>query len=194
MTLKLRILAVTAIAMGGLLVTTGCSSLKVNVIRDPAIAIAPGSTWAWGPQPAEKRPDELDPRVNNSIIHERVRRAVDRVLGQKGFRQTDPNSADFLVAYRVGVKDARQVVTQTIPVGPNYWGGWGWGWGYYGPPPMVTSREITYTEGALMLDMMQRSTGKLAFRAIGVDQDVTGADGSEEQIQKAVEKLLQELP
>jgi len=194
MTLKLRILAVTAIAMGGLLVTTGCSSLKVNVIRDPAIAIAPGSTWAWGPQPAEKRPDELDPRVNNSIIHERVRRAVDRVLAQKGFRQTDPNSADFLVAYRVGVKDARQVVTQTIPVGPNYWGGLGWGWGYYGPPPMVTSREITYTEGALMLDMMQRSTGKLAFRAIGVDQDVTGADGSEEQIQKAVEKLLQELP
>ena len=194
MTLKLRILAVTAIAMGGLLVTTGCSSLKVNVIRDPAIAIAPGSTWAWGPQPAEKRPDELDPRVNNSIIHERVRRAVDRVLAQKGFRQTDPNSADFLVAYRVGVKDARQVVTQTIPVGPNYWGGWGWGWGYYGPPPMVTSREITYTEGALMLDMMQRSTGKLAFRAIGVDQDVTGADGSEEKIQKAVEKLLQELP
>ncbi len=194
MTLKLRILAVTAIAMGGLLVTTGCSSLKVNVIRDPAIAIAPGSTWAWGPQPAEKRPDELDPRVNNSIIHERVRRAVDRVLAQKGFRQTDPNSADFLVAYRVGVKDARQVVTQTIPVGPNYWGGWGWGWGYYGPPPMVTSREITYTEGALMLDMMQRSTGKLAFRAIGVDQDVTGAAGSEEQIQKAVEKLLQELP
>jgi len=194
MTLKLRILAVTAIGMGGLLVTTGCSSLKVNVIRDPAIAIAPGSTWAWGPQPAEKRPDELDPRVNNSIIHERVRRAVDRVLAQKGFRQTDPNSADFLVAYRVGVKDARQVVTQTIPVGPNYWGGWGWGWGYYGPPPMVTSREITYTEGALMLDMMQRSTGKLAFRAIGVDQDVTGADGSEEKIQKAVEKLLQELP
>jgi hypothetical protein len=193
MTLELRILAVTAIAMGGLLVTTGCSSLKVNVIRDPAIAMAPGSTWAWGP-PAEKRPDELDPRVNNSIIHDRVRRAVDRVLAQKGFRQTDPNSADFLVVYRVGVKDARQVVTLTFPVGPNYGGGWGWGWGYYGPPPMVTSREITYTEGALMLDMMQRSTGKLAFRATGVDQDVTGADGSEEQIQKTVEKLLQELP
>jgi multisubunit Na+/H+ antiporter MnhE subunit len=59
---------------------------------------------------------------------------------------------------------------------------------------MVTSREITYTEGALMIDMTQRSTGKLAFRSMGLDQDVTGADGSEEQIQKTVEKLLQELP
>jgi hypothetical protein len=192
MTLNLRTLAVTAIAMGGLLVATGCSSLKVNVIRDPAITIPPGSTWAWGPPPAEKKPDELDPRVNNSIIHERVQRAVERVLAQKGYRQTDPNSADFLAVYRVGVKDARQMVTQTVPVGPAYWGGWGWG--YYGPPPMVTSREITYTEGALMVDMIQRSTGKLAFRAIGTDQDVTGADGSEEQIQKTVEKLLQELP
>jgi uncharacterized protein DUF4136 len=192
MRLQLRTLAVTAFVMGGLLVTTGCSSLKVNVIRDPSIAIARGATWAWSPAPAEKKPEELDPRVNNSIIHERVQRALDRVLAQKGFRQTDPNRADFLAAYRVGVKDARQLVTQTVPVGPNYWGGWGWG--YYGPPPMVTSREITYTEGALMIDMIQRSTGKLAFRAIGVDQDVTGADGSEEQIQRTVEKLLQELP
>jgi hypothetical protein len=191
MTFKLRTRALTAIAMSGLLVAAGCSSLKVNVIRDHAITIPPGSTWAWGPAPTEKKPDELDPRVNNSIIHDRVQRAVERVLAQKGYRQTDPNSADFLVAYRVGVKDSRQVVTQAAPVGP-YWGGWGWG--YYGPPPMVTSREITYAEGALMIDIIQRSTGQLAFRSIGVDQNVTGANGSEAQIQKTVEKLLQELP
>jgi hypothetical protein len=190
MTLDLKAFAAAALAIAGLLMATGCSSLKVNVIRDPSIPIPPGSTWAWAPEPEAKRPEELDPRVNNTIIHGRVKQAVERVLAQKGYRQTDHNSADFLVAYRVGVKDSRQVVTQTVPVGPP----WGWGWGYYGPPPMVTSREITYTEGALVIDIIQRSTGKLAFRAIGQDQDVTGADGSEEQIQKSVTKLLQDLP
>jgi hypothetical protein len=192
MTRDLKTFAVAALAIAGLLMATGCSSLKVNVIRDPSVPIPPGSTWAWAPEPAEKRPEELDPRVNNSIIHGRVKQAVERVLAQKGYRQTDPNSADFLVAYRVGVKDSRQMVTQTMPVGPMYWGGWGWG--YYGPPPVAISREVTYSEGALMIDITQRSTGKLAFRATGQDQDVTGADGSEEQIQKSVTKLLQDLP
>jgi hypothetical protein len=188
----LKAFAVSALAIAGLLMATGCSSLKVNVIRDPSVPIPPGSTWAWAPEPAEKRPDELDPRVNNSIIHGRVKQAVETVLAQKGYRQTDPNRADFLVAYRVGVRDSRQLVTQAVPVGPMYWGGWGWG--YYGPPPMAITREVTYSEGALMIDMIQRSTGKLAFRATGQDQDVTGADGSEEQIQKTVTKLLQDLP
>lgn len=182
----------TVVAIAGVLVVAGCSSLKVNVIRDAAISIPPGSTWAWVTEPAEKRPEELDPRVNNSIIHGRVKQAMETVLAQKGYRLTDPASADFLVAYRVGVKDSRQMVTQSVPAGPMYWGGWGWG--YYGPPPMAISREVTYSEGALMIDITQRSTGKLAFRAIGLDQDVTGADGSEAQIQQTVTKLLQSLP
>ncbi len=184
--------AILAIACSALLVASGCSSLTVDVDRDSTIAIPPGSTWAWGPEPTPKRPDELDPRVNNSIIHGRIQRAIGAVLGQKAFRRAETSTADFLVAYRVGVKDARQVVTQAVPTGPPYWGGWGWG--YYGPPPLVTSQEISYTEGALVIDIVQRSTGKLAFRAIGRDTDVTQADMSDEGIQKIVTKMLGALP
>jgi Domain of unknown function (DUF4136) len=181
---------VAAMAMACFLMAAGCSSLKVVVDRDAAIPIPPGSTWAWGPEPKERRPEELDPRVDNSLIHGRVKQAVERVLAQKGLRQTDPHLADFLVAYRVGVRDARQLVTQPVPVGPPVWG---WGWGYYGPPPMMSSREVTFTEGALMIDVTQRSTGKLAFRAIGRDSDFTSADSTEVGIQKTVTKLLQDL-
>ena len=52
MTFKLRTRALTAIAMGGLLVAAGCSSLKVNVIRDHAITITPRSKCAWSPAQA----------------------------------------------------------------------------------------------------------------------------------------------
>jgi len=108
------------------LLAAGCSSLKVVVDRDDTIPSSPGSTWAWGPEPPEKRPDELDPRVNNTIIHGRVKRAVEQVLAQKGFRQTDATTADFLVFYRVGVKDSRRTVTQTVPAAaPMVWGGYG---------------------------------------------------------------------
>lgn len=187
----LRTLTVAAMSIIWLLGVTGCSSLKVVVDRDSTIPIPPGSTWAWGPEPPERRPDELDPRVNNSIIHGRVKRSVEAVLAQKGFRQVDDaQTADFLVYYRIGVRDARQVITQATPVAPM-WGGWGWG--FYGPPPIVTSREVTYTEGSLMIDLVQRSTGKLAFRAIGLDQDVTRADSSDEQMAQTVARTLRDL-
>jgi len=187
----LRTLTVAAMSVIWLLGVTGCSSLKVVVDRDSTIPIPPGSTWAWGPEPPERRPDELDPRVNNSIIHGRVKRSVEAVLAQKGFRQVDDaQTADFLVYYRIGVRDARQVITQATPVAPM-WGGWGWG--FYGPPPIVTSREVTYTEGSLMIDLVQRSTGKLAFRAIALDQDVTRADSSDEQMAQTVARTLRDL-
>jgi hypothetical protein len=59
---------------------------------------------------------------------------------------------------------------------------------------MAVSQQVNYTEGALMIDITQRSTNKLALRVMGLDQDVTGADGSEQQIQQTVTKLLQSLP
>jgi hypothetical protein len=183
-----------------LLLGAGCSTLRVDVDRDSTIPIPAGATWAWGPEPMPKQPEELDPRVNNSIIHGRVQRAVEAVLAEKGFRHSDPARADFLVEYRVGVRDRRERVTQAVGPPPGFigygpYGGWGpgWAWGYYGPPPMVTTREFQYTEGALVIDLVQRATGKLAFRATGTDS-ITREDGSDEAVREVVTRLLRDLP
>jgi hypothetical protein len=185
-----------AVCAAAAVLAAACSTLRVEVDRDSTVTIPPGATWAWGPEPMPKRPDELDPRVNNSIIHGRVQRAVEAVLAEKGFRRADPAQADFLVEYRVGVRDRSETVTQTIgtPPVPVAYGPWGpgWAWGYYGPP-MVTTRQIQYTEGALMIDIVQRSTGKLAFRATGIDS-ITREDGSDEAVREVVTKLLRDVP
>ena len=44
-----------------------------------------------------------------------------------------------------------------------------------------------------MIDLVQRATGKLAFRAIGLDRDVTQADNSDEQMTQTVARTLRDL-
>jgi hypothetical protein len=193
-----RAAGIGLLAVAMMLFASGCSTLRVEVDRDSTVPISAGATWAWGPEPAPKQPDELDPRVNNSIIHGRVQRSVEAVLAEKGFHQTDPGRADFLVEYRLGVRDRRETVTQAIGPrpGPMYgpYGPWGpgWTWGYYGPP-VVTTREIRYTEGALMVELIQQTTGKLAFRTTGTDS-ITREDGSDQAVLELVRRLLRDLP
>jgi hypothetical protein len=44
-----------------------------------------------------------------------------------------------------------------------------------------------------MIDLVQRSTGRLAFRATGTDS-VTREDASDEAMREVVSRLLRELP
>ncbi len=163
-----------------ILLAVGCgSTITVQTHRDPTIRIASGATYAWNPTPpADRHPAELDPRANNPTIHGRVRRAVESVLASKGFRQVDWAAAELLVNYRVGVMDRMQH-QQAVTGGPG--------------ARHMTVRTIEFTEGGLLIDLLERSTGKLAFRALGVD-DVTKEDSTEKAILDAVSLLLRDLP
>ncbi len=162
------------------LLATGCGSdLTVQTHRDPSIRIPAKATYAWDPTPlTPKHPAELDPRANNPTIHGRVKRAIETVLASKGFRQVDPATADFLVQYRVGVRDRREW-QQTATGGPG--------------ARHMTVRPLEYTEGGLMINLVERSTGKVAFQSLGLE-DVTKEDASEKAILDDVTRLLKELP
>jgi len=162
------------------LLTASCgSTLSVKTQRDSSIPIPAGATWGWNPTPpAQRLPAELDPRANNPTIHGRVKRAVETVLASKGFRQVEPITAEFLVNYRVGVRDARE--WQARPTG-------GAGTTH------MSVMQVEFTEGGLLIDLLERSTGKLAFRSWALE-DVARGDGSEKAIQDVVTQLLKELP
>jgi hypothetical protein len=161
------------------LLAAGCASpLSVKTQRDPSIAIPSGATWAWNPTPpAERLPGELDPRVDNPTIHGRIKGAIETVLASKGFRQVDPATAEFLVNYRAGVRNVRQ--WQQVLSG-------GAGTGH------MSVRPMDYTEGGLLIDFLEQSTGKLAFRSWAL-KDVVREDPSEKVIQDVVDQLLEDI-
>ena len=158
------------------LVVAGCgSSMDVKTYRDPGLRIPPSATYAWHPaQPARRLPEELDPRVDNPTIHGRVKQAVETVLAEKGFRQVEEAAANFLVSYRVGIREQHQ--WQQVTAGAR-----------------MSVIPVEYTEGGLMITLVERTTGKLVFQSLGLS-DVSQGGGSEKAIQDAVTEALKDLP
>lgn len=168
--------AALALALSAIAVTA-CETPggKVTTLQSSSVAVAAGSTYAWAPVDAAAR-GWADPRVANDIIQERLKTAVDTALAAKGFRQvSDPAQAQLLVAYHVGLQNQTETRVDTFGGGGTACGfrGCVHGWGLYGPPSVDVS-NINYTQGTVILDLMDRASGKLAWRATSekrVDQN-----------------------
>jgi Domain of unknown function (DUF4136) len=181
---------------------TACDDSDVSVDRDQSISIPAGSTWAWANQPVPNNSGaNAAPMIENDIVRNRVQNAVATQLAAKGFRQVeDRNQADFLVDYHIGVHNQTTTVSDITPSSPrpvpvirckdkHCWESWYWG--YWGPPE-VNYHTVHYREGSLMIDFVQRSSGRLAWRAISKNP-VTQTSFSEENVSKGVATMLAQL-
>jgi hypothetical protein len=187
---SIRAALMAAVLTAGLMVS-GCND-NVEILRDPAIRVAKGMTWAWrpiGPPPAANtnRAPDGRPIVSRDVIgaqpahmesnrdwnteanRQQLQQAIEHALKGKGLVQVnDPASADFLVDYHVAVKSQKAVVQSVYPGGyPGVvcgpYGCWsGWGWG----PPEVDYRTVQYHEGTFVFDLALRNPKKLAYRSI----------------------------
>jgi hypothetical protein len=171
-------------------VAVGCSHKEADIYLNPDVAIHPAASYALTPTLRGASPEELDPRVHNALLHERIGSAITATLGAKGYRQSSPDTADFLVHYRVSVRtaerDARRFVGRLIPGGPFS----------DRPAPILTitrAEKTEMTEGNLVIELVERQTGAVVYRAEAHDDDVTPWDASEWVITSAVRVLLQEL-
>ena len=176
----------------------GCAGdFAVQTARDPSVKIAPGAGYAFRlVPPEEKKAGELDPRVNNATVHDRVRQAIEKVMAEKGLRLVEASAATFLVEYRVDISGTpREGVEFRVDSRGDpmraYSGAYAGG--MYGPPP-VTVIPTQTTEAELLISVVERSTGKTAYRALGVDADVARSEASEQAIVKTVRALLKGLP
>ena len=162
------------------LVAGACSGISTTADWDETYDFSAVSTYAWMDQGLEGGVSE--------IMLRRMYRAVDDDLAAKGFSKADPATADVLFAYHTGTQDRQQYDTYGYGAG-GWWGGY-WGGG------MTTTSVRTYTEGTLILDVVDRGQNELIWRGSAsktIDQ-MESPEQRVKNIQDGVAKLMKDFP
>jgi hypothetical protein len=164
----------TLVLLGGL-IALACTTLRVSTDYDPSENFGEYRTYAWLPE--EPTPTG-SPRLDSPLLHERIRKAVDRALEAKGFQRTE--TPDFLVKFDLTTQRRLDVST--------YNNGFYRGYGYWVSIPQTEVRE--YEEGSLVIDVIDREEKKVVWRGIG--QRRLRGDGSNddpEELQKRADDV-----
>ncbi len=167
---------------------SACSSVKVSQDYDMDKPLPELKTYQWLTAAQAKTGDV---RVDNPLLNERIRGAVDRVFAQKGFQQASAGPPDFLVAYQF-------TITQQIK-SDDVRGGVGFGVGSYGRRGGVAistgGTVTTYDEGLLVIDLTD-SQGILLWRGRGTRYlpAHTNPEKSEKIYNEMVAKILEQFP
>lgn len=198
------VLGLSAVLLAGLAsppagAVTPSSQVSVSM---PATRL-PGPRYAWVPMPGQL-PAESDPRVLDPQFRQRLQAALDRSLEAKGYQLvSDRSQADFLVAYRVGVRDGEQALLRNEGVGsaptPQATiecnsngcsqmvvpGGDG--------APVMDIKRTRYVEGALQVEVIEPKSIKVVWRALNRGT-VKRADGSDKRLDAIASQTLAQLP
>ncbi len=188
-----------AVALGLILAgaLAGCESPagEVSVLQSSSVPIAAGSTYAFAPISDEARA-HADPRVSNDIIQERLRTAIQTALAAKGYREVgDPGQATLVVSYHVGLQQKQETRVDTFGgggVGACGFRGCAASWGFYGPPK-VNVQNIDYTQGTLILDLVDRGSGKLAWRGTSRKR-INEGDADQAKFNAVLAEVTKSLP
>jgi Domain of unknown function (DUF4136) len=135
----------------------------------------------------------------NTLAEDRIRRAVARELAARGLESTS-SGADLIV--RVSGRDAER--TEIVGSGfthPSYWyrpvrlrSGrivYLRSYNYWGDPFYDHVWTRRYLEGALTMDVVERDTGRLVYRA-QVNDEI--GDNLEKYVTKSVDRAFKKFP
>jgi hypothetical protein len=123
---------------------------------------------------------DTDP-ANSELVARRVRREIERVLVEKGYRKAPPEKADFLIGSQITTRE--KVDLYTYP-SPYRWGPW-----YNAYDTVGTS----YTEGTLVIDAVDARTEEVVWH--GWASKAVGSDGGASQLaSEAVDAILERFP
>ena len=157
-----------------------CATPQISLDYDSSVDFSRYKTFGWLKASQEKSGETW---LDNSLIDERVREAVEKNLASKGYKKVPGDSVDFYVVYHLSM--GKMFDTQPVR-GHISIGGIG-----------ITSRGATgQEEGLLLIKVNDAKTGETVWRglsACGVKEQLT-PEQTTETINKAVEKILAQFP
>jgi len=169
-----------------MLALSACASVDVRTVTSPDANLGSLHTFSVMPQPdrrsAEAHPTN-DPMLVNSVTNRALRADVVMGFQNRGYVLSD--HPDFAVAYYASATEKLDVAN------------WDYGYRYdplwwSGPGPYEPT--FTYTEGTVIVDVINPSTKELLWRGRGVAR-VSDDEGQYEQdLWKAVTAILDKFP
>jgi hypothetical protein len=161
----------------------GPALAKVSVVQSPSAALAKGSSYAWPPLWALAA-GAPTPAIVNEITAQQLQAATDSALAAKGYqRLEDPAQADLIVTYRV-------ITAPRVEGSLNGWGHPGPFFGGSSDYSLTTSQKM---QGILVLDLIERQTGRLVYRATS-EKDISSKDIEPERLSSLLKDMTKPLP
>ncbi len=176
-----------------LAVCGACSTLTVNTDYNTTYDFKKLKTYTWlddGKAPGS------DARINNDLVIDRVRAAVERNLAAKGYVKSESISADFMVSWLGGIEKKLQVDSIDHFYSPYGYGALGHDPFRTGMGGMRTTTAREYEVGTLIVDILDPEQHKLIWRGTGTDR-LGGNDDPEvvtRNINTAIDAILKAFP
>jgi hypothetical protein len=172
------------------LAVTGCApAIHVRTAADPDANLASLRTFRVLPTPTPRGAaptSKMDPMLQNSIMNRELRADLAQAFDARGY-SADTTSPDFAVAYYASARDKLNVTYWDY--GYPFWRPWRWAWG---PAPVAQVSE--YTQGTVIVDVIDPSSGRLLWRGRGVSKVSDNPKTYERELAKAVTAIVDKFP
>ena len=166
------------------LAPTACShNVEVRTIAAPDATFTGRSTFLILPTPAARGGSPLaanDPMLVNSITYEAIRDEIRRAFEAKGYAYS-PANADLAVAYYASAAPVLDVRT------------FDYGYDWRGFPRQYVD-VVQYTQGTVIIDVIDPATHKLLWRGQGVAAVDTDPNKFAKELRKAVDAIVARFP
>jgi len=174
------------IAMLGIALLAGCSLYDIKYDYDVDSNFAAYKTYNWIPRTISEASGSAKTAIqSNSLLDERIRKAVDTQMQAKGFTLDEANP-DVMVVYHTGAENKIDVTDWGYTYAGSYWGG-----------GLGRSVDVyQYTEGTLIVDMVATDNKKLVWRgsATGVVDPSSSPEQREARINDVIGRIFEKYP